>query len=72
MIDVVLVGISQAGSKEINSPQGEKRKLNENTTVIIGRATQILSPTGDFLQNCDSYIGNVQRKSVLPRQDSKK
>ena len=30
--------------------KGEKRKLNENTTVIIGRATQILSPTRDFLQ----------------------
>ena len=44
MINVVLVGISQAGKNEINSPQGEKRKLNENTTVIIGRATQILSP----------------------------
>ena len=54
------------------TPQGKKRKLNENTTVIIGRATQILSPTGDFLQNCDSYIGNFQRKWVLPRQDSNK
>ncbi len=44
MMNVVLVGMSQAGSKEINSPQGEKRKLNENTTVIIGWDIKILSP----------------------------
>ena len=37
-------------------------QLDQNTSVIIGRAIKILSPTENFLQNCDSYIGNVQRK----------